>query len=74
MQFQALILNFIYSLMGGFLTLFFMYLGYKIFDKLTYFNTSEELAKDNRAVGMVVLGIFVGVGIAIGLVVGLGLN
>ena len=74
MQFQAMILNFIYSLMGGFLTLFFMYLGYKIFDKLTYFNTSEELAKDNRAVGMVVLGIFVGVGIAIGLVVGLGLN
>lgn len=74
MQFQAMILNFIYSLMGGFLTLFFMYLGYKIFDKLTYFNTAEELAKDNRAVGMVVLGIFVGVGIAIGLVVGLGLN
>jgi uncharacterized membrane protein YjfL (UPF0719 family) len=74
MQFQAIILNFIYSLMGGFLTLFFMYLGYKIFDKFTYFNTSEELAKDNRAVGMVVLGMFVGVGIAIGLVVGLGLN
>jgi uncharacterized membrane protein YjfL (UPF0719 family) len=60
--------------MGGFLTLFFMYLGYKIFDKFTSFNTSEELAKDNRAVGMVVLGIFIGVGIAIGLVIGLGLN
>lgn len=74
MQLKALIVNFIYSLMGGFLTLFFMYIGYKVFDKFTDVNTSEELGKDNRAVGMVVLGIFVGVGIAIGLVIGLGLN
>jgi uncharacterized membrane protein YjfL (UPF0719 family) len=74
MQLKAMIVNFIYSVMGGFLTLFFMYIGYKVFDKFTDFNTSEELAKDNRAVGMVVLGIFIGVGIAIGLVIGLGLN
>lgn len=69
-----MIVNLVYSIIGGFLTLFFMYIGYKIFDKFTEFNTSKELAKDNRAVGMVVLGIFVGVGIAIGLVIGLGLN
>ena len=74
MQLTAMIVNFIYAIIGGFLTLFFMYTGYKIFDKFTKFNTSEELAKDNRAVGMVVLGIFIGVGIAIGLVIGLGLN
>ncbi len=74
MQLKAMIANFVYSIIGGFITLFFMYIGYKIFDKFTHFNTSEELAKDNRAVGMVVLGIFVGVGIAIGLVIGLGLN
>lgn len=74
MQLTAMIVNLVYSVIGGFLTLFFMYIGYKIFDKFTEFNTSEELAKDNRAVGMVVLGIFVGVGIAIGLVIGLGLN
>jgi len=74
MQLKAMILNLIYSVMGGFVTLFFMYLGYRIFDKLTHFDTSKELMKDNRAVGMVVLGIFVGVGIAIGLVIGLGLN
>ena len=74
MQLKAIIANFGYSLIGGSLTLFFMYVGYKIFDKFTDFNTSKELAKDNRAVGMVVLGIFVGVGIAIGLVIGLGLN
>jgi uncharacterized membrane protein YjfL (UPF0719 family) len=74
MQLTAMIVNLVYSIIGGFLTLFFMYIGYKIFDKFTEFSTSEELAKDNRAVGMVVLGIFVGVGIAIGLVIGLGLN
>jgi len=74
MQLTAMIVNFIYAIIGGFLTLFFMYIGYKIFDKFTEFSTSEELAKDNRAVGMVVLGIFIGVGIAIGLVIGLGLN
>ena len=69
-----MIVNFIYAIIGGFITLLFMYVGYKIFDKFTEFNTSDELAKDNRAVGMVVMGIFVGVGIAIGLVIGLGLN
>ena len=74
MQFKAMMINFIYSMMGGFLTLVFMYIGYKLFDRLTDFKTSNELAKDNRAVGMVVAGIFIGVGIAIGLVIGLGLN
>ena len=74
MQIDAIIANFVYSVIGGFLTLLFMYIGYKLFDKTTHFDTSEELSKDNKAVGLVVLGIFVGVGIAIGLVIGLGLN
>ena len=74
MQLMAVILNFIYAVLGGFLTIGFMWLGYKIFDRLTDFDTSKELANQNRAVGLVVLGIFVGVGIAIGLVVGLGMN
>lgn len=70
----AIILNMAYSVIGGIMTLLFMYAGYKLFDKLTSFDTSKELEKGNLAVGVVVLGIFVGVGIAIGLVVGLGLN
>ena len=74
MQFTAMIVNFIYSIIGGIITLVFMYFGYKWFDKFTDFNTSKELAKDNKAVGLVVMGIFIGVGIAIGLVIGLGLN
>ena len=74
MQLTAMIVNFIYSILGGVLTLLFMYFGYKWFDRFTKFDTSDELAKDNKAVGLVVMGIFVGVGLAIGLVVGLGLN
>ena len=74
MQFTAIGLNFLYAIIGGLLTLCFMWFGYKLFDRTTHFNTSEELAKDNRAVGLVVLGIFVGVGIAVGLVIGMGLN
>jgi uncharacterized membrane protein YjfL (UPF0719 family) len=74
MQFTAMIVNFIYSVIGGVLTLLFMYFGYKWFDRFTTFDTSDQLAKDNRAVGLVVMGIFVGVGVAVGLVIGLGLN
>ena len=74
MQLTAMIINFIYSVIGGVLTLLFMYFGYKWFDRFTTFDTSDELAKDNRAVGLVVMGIFIGVGVAIGLVIGLGLN
>ena len=70
MQLIAMLVNLVYSIIGGFLTLLFMYFGYKMFDKFTDFNTSDELAKDNKAVGLVVLGIFVGVGVAIGLVIG----
>lgn len=74
MQLTAMIINFVYCLIGGVLTLLFMYFGYKWFDRFTTFDTSDQLAKDNRAVGLVVMGIFIGVGVAIGLVIGLGLN
>ena len=74
MQLTAMLVNFIYSVIGGVLTLLFMYFGYKWFDRFTAFDTSDQLAKDNRAVGLVMMGIFVGVGVAIGLVIGLGLN
>ncbi len=74
MPIMPLVLNFIYAIIGGCVTLTFMYLGFRWFDKVTHFDTSEALEKDNRAVGIVVAGIFVGVGVAIGLVVGMGLN
>ena len=74
MQLTAMIVNIVYSIIGGVLTLVFMYIGYKWFDRFTDFNTSNELANDNKAVGLVVMGIFIGVGVAVGLVIGLGLN
>ncbi len=74
MNFSIILLNFIYAIVGGFITIFFMYLGYKIFDRITPFDTAEELKSGNRAVGAMVQGILIGIGIAIGLVIGMGLN
>ena len=71
---DPIVLNFIYAAFGGGLTLFFMWLGCKIFNHLVCFNISEELSKGNIAVGLMIMGIFIGIGIALGLVIGLGLN
>ena len=72
MEITIILLNFVYALAGAFATIAFMTLGYIVFDRLTPFNTHDELAKGNIAVGIVVGSIFVG--IAIGLVIGMGLN
>ena len=69
-----IVTNFIYAIVGGFITVGFMVLAYWLSDKLTSFDTSEELAKGNRAVGSMVQGMFIGIGVAVGLVIGLGLN
>ena len=69
-----IIVNFVYAITGGLITLAFMGLAYFIFDRLTSFDISRELVKGNRAVGSMVMGLFIGIGIAVGLVVGLSLN
>lgn len=74
MELSITLLNFIYAIVGAILTLLFMMLGYKTFDKMTPFDTSKELAEKNVAVGIVVGSIFIGLGIAVGLVIGMGLN
>jgi uncharacterized membrane protein YjfL (UPF0719 family) len=74
MELSITLLNFGYAIVGAILTLLFMVLGYKIFDKMTPFDTSKQLAENNIAVGIVVGSIFVGLGIAVGLVIGMGLN
>jgi uncharacterized membrane protein YjfL (UPF0719 family) len=71
---DPIVLNFVYAILGGSLTLLFMWLGCKIFNHLVCFNISEELSKGNVAVGLMIMGIFIGIGIALGLVIGLGLN
>jgi uncharacterized membrane protein YjfL (UPF0719 family) len=74
MEIQIILLNFIYAVIGALLTIGFMLIGYRLFDKITHFNTSEQLSRGNVAVGIVVGSIFIGLGIAIGLVIGMGLN
>jgi uncharacterized membrane protein YjfL (UPF0719 family) len=74
MNLSIILLNFTYAIIGGVITIFFMYLGYKVFDRTTPFDTAQELKNGNRAVGAMVQGILIGIGIAIGLVIGLGLS
>ena len=59
---------------GGFLTLLFMWLGCKVFSHIVSFSIPQQLAAGNMAVGLMIMGIFIGIGTAMGLVIGLGLN
>jgi uncharacterized membrane protein YjfL (UPF0719 family) len=73
-EFTIILINLAYATTGVLVALIFMALGYLVFDRLTPFKTSRELASGNLAVGVVVGAIFIGLGLAVGLVVGLGLN
>ncbi|MDX1343203.1 DUF350 domain-containing protein [Reinekea sp. G2M2-21] len=74
MDWSIIFINFVYAIFGCTITLVFMAAGYWLFDKITPFNTHDELAKGNQAVGTVIAAIIVGLGIAVGLVIGMGLN
>lgn len=74
MELGILMANFVYAVFGVILTLIFMLLGFKLFDRVTPFDTSKQLSDNNTAVGIVVGSIFIGLGIAVGLVMGMGLN
>ncbi len=74
MELSIIVLNFAYAIAGAILTILFMIVGYKIFDRITPFKTSTQLEEKNIAVGIVVGSIFIGLGIAVGLVIGHGLN
>jgi len=71
---DPLFLNIIYAGMGGALTLFFMWFGCKLFSHIVNFSIPEQLARGNIAVGLMIMGMFIGIGTALGLVIGLGLN
>ncbi len=71
---DPLVLNFLYAIIGGFITLGFMWLGCKLFNSTVNFNIGTELKNGNIAVGLMVMGMFIGIGVALGLVIGLGLN
>lgn len=71
---DPLVLNVLYAVFGGALTLSFMWLGCKVFSHIVSFSIPEKLAEGNIAVGLMIMGMFIGIGSAMGLVIGLGLN
>jgi uncharacterized membrane protein YjfL (UPF0719 family) len=73
-EIPPIILNFVYVMLGGILTLAFMKISCSMFNRMVNFNISDELGKGNIAVGLMVMGLFIGIGIALGLVIGLGLS
>lgn len=68
------LMNFVYAAAGAVATLVFMGVGFKLFDRMTPFDTHRQLEGGNIAVGIVVGSIFIALGLAVGLVIGLGLN
>lgn len=74
MDITIILINFSYAIIGSFIAIFLMVFGYKLFDKITPFDTQAELKNGNLAVGVVIAGIFIGLGLAFGLVMGMGLN
>ena len=71
---DPLVLIFLYAILGGFITIGFMWLGCKVFSHIVNFSIPEQLSQGNQAVGPMIMGIFIGIGVAMGLVIGLGLN
>jgi uncharacterized membrane protein YjfL (UPF0719 family) len=71
---DPLLLNLLYTCMGGALTLLFMWVGCKVFSHIVNFSIPVKLAEGNMAVGLMIMGMFIGIGVAMGLVIGMGLN
>ena len=64
---SGLILSIVYGLVG----ILLLMIGYKIFEWITPFSVNDALSKDqNRAVGIVVGAIFIGVAIIIAAAIG----
>lgn len=66
--------NMMYSFVGSIEAGLLMLLFFVIFDKITPFDTSKELAKGNVAVGVLLAGIAIGLGLTMGLVIASSLN
>ena len=71
---DPIVLNFLYAFIGGVMTIFFMWMGCRVFGHIVSFSIQEKLAEGNVAVGLMMMGIFIGIGTALDLVIGLGLN
>ena len=71
---QTITLNFMYATCGLILGLFFCFVGFKIFDRITSFNTERQLKEGNIAVGIVTASIFISIGVMVANIIGMALN
>ncbi|OOZ43087.1 DUF350 domain-containing protein, partial [Solemya elarraichensis gill symbiont] len=62
---DPLFLNIIYVATGGIMVLFFMWMGCKLFSHIVNFSIPDKLAEGNIAVGIMIAGMFIGIGTAL---------
>lgn len=72
--FAPIVANFVYAAAGGAMMLIGAWLAYRLFLNVVGFNVRDELKAGNIAVGLAVMGIFIGSGLGFGLVVAMALN
>ena len=73
-EWNPILLNLVYAGLGGLLLILFSWMGTRLFSNVMGFKIRDELKAGNIAVGLAMLGIFMGMGIGMGLVIGLSLN
>ena len=71
---SMMVINTSYAAVCITLGLIAMVVGYKLFDRLTPFNTGEELKNENTAVAIFNGAIVLGVAICSGIIIGLACN
>lgn len=70
----VILLNFLYALISGLMSMGIMGMAFWLFNKKTNFSLNNELKNGNIAVALVLLGIFIGIGLTTGLTIGLAVN
>lgn len=71
---MVMLTNFAYAILGTFFTIFAMYIGTKLLDKMTDFDTTKEIEKGNLGAAIVFGSLLIAIAIAISTVVGMSLN
>ena len=73
-EMTPVLMNFMYAAVGGLMTIIGSWLSYRLFLNVVGFNVRDQLRQGNIAVGLAVLGIFLGTSIGFGLVIAMSLN
>lgn len=73
-EMNPIIINLLYAAMGGGMLIVFNWIAGHLFRNIMGFSVRDQLAKGNVAVGLALMGIFIGLGVGLGLVIGLSLN